>query len=96
MKTTKQRIRKAHKRAAARARRNAYQAGFKDGVEQGRIDKSAFVRCPECGAVIEVPLMLVIEGDGNPDQGDGMHAQMDSTELWLHMHSHTGKISHDD
>ena len=98
MKRSKQDIRNAHKRAAERARKHAYDSGFIAGREQGRIDKTAWIRCPAegCDKAIEIPLMLIIDGEGLPAEQQTIRAAHDSTELWLHMHSHTGMISHED
>lgn len=98
MKHSKQDLRNAHKRAAARATKAAYARGYIDGQQQGHIDKTAWIRCPAegCDRAIEIPLMLIIDGEGLPAEQQALRAELDSTELWLHMHSHTGKISHDE
>lgn len=78
--------------------RRVYDRGRAAGYEQGHIDNTVWLRCPAegCDKVIQIPLMLIIAGEDQPAENQSMHAELDSTELWLHMHSHTGKISHDD
>jgi hypothetical protein len=70
-------------------------AGRAEGEAAGRqaehLEHQNFVLCPEpgCDKAIHVPCHVVI--DGEPDHQE-IRAEVDQTELVMHMYEHTGKL----
>lgn len=95
-KSARRRATRSHSMAVLHANAKGYQRGFESGKKQGAEDaftqNETFIQCPECDHAVHVPLLAII--DGEPGQ-QAIRAEADTTALWLHMESHTGKIHAD-
>ncbi len=84
--------------------RDGYSAGYvqgkADGVTEGEalgrqaeyLANEHFIQCPECDHAVHVPVHVILEGAPGAQE---IRAEADTTQLWLHMETHTGKTAHD-